>query len=366
MSALTQYQWFPTGALLVPRFLHRATLLPSGRVLFSGGMVLGYPTASMEIYDPITGRSIATGNMTMPRASHTATLLPSGKVLLAGGQGGTATAEIYDPATGLSTPTGTMNDDRGFHTATLLPSGRVLLAAGEKVAVEGYLLSAEEYDPGTGVFTPVGNLTQLPRLFLTNAPLLGNGKVLFAGGSSSDGSSPLATAELYDPSSKTFSATGSMHVARNFYSITLMADGKVLAAGCIDGTDTALASAEVYDPTTATWTLIGSMIAARGYHAAVLMAGASILITGGDAGAGGGNATLATVESCDAGVFTSRQHMLTPRYGHTLTLLNDGSVLAAGDASSQNMEIYRMPVPNPTVSDIPSCAGRAGFEQAGF
>src|SRR6266513_7119 len=55
------------------------------------------------------------------------------------------------------------------------------------------------------------------------ATLLPNGKVLVAGGG--DGSI-LASAELYDPASGTWSATGSLATARFGYTATLMTNGK--------------------------------------------------------------------------------------------------------------------------------------------
>jgi hypothetical protein len=71
---------------------------------------------------------------------------------------------------------------------------------------------------------------------------LGSGKVLVAGGFNSE---DLTSAELYDPSSGTFTATGNMTVARDSHTATLLGSGKVLVAGGFNGED--LASAELYD-----------------------------------------------------------------------------------------------------------------------
>jgi hypothetical protein len=86
--------------------------------------------------------------------------------------------------------------------------------------------------------------------------LLPDGTVLIAGSqrSSFDGGDALASAELYDPASGTFSATGDMTTARFSHTTTLLSDGRVLIAG---GTCNACRgvsifpdrSAEIYRPT---------------------------------------------------------------------------------------------------------------------
>ena len=91
--------FLPTGSMAVGREYHTATLLPSGKVLISGGWVHGAgdataEVASAELYDPGTGTFTATGSMNFARDEHTATLLTNGLVLIAGG---VASAEVYDP-----------------------------------------------------------------------------------------------------------------------------------------------------------------------------------------------------------------------------------------------------------------------------
>src|SRR5687768_3643919 len=80
----------PTASLGTARFDHTATLLPppDGRVLVVGG-TNGTSLASAEIYDPVTATWSPTGSLATPRAGHRATLLPDGKVLVTGGANGT-------------------------------------------------------------------------------------------------------------------------------------------------------------------------------------------------------------------------------------------------------------------------------------
>src|SRR6185369_1840232 len=136
----------------------------------------------------LPGTFTPTGDMTTARSGHTQTLLPNGTVLVAGGRYqplqspsfSLASAELYDPTTGTFTATGSMTTPRQWHTATLLPDGEVLIAGGGNcITSDPCWASAELYDPSSGTFTATGKMTAARRAF--TAPLLNNGKVLIAG-----------------------------------------------------------------------------------------------------------------------------------------------------------------------------------------
>ena len=272
-----------------------ATLLLAGRVLFAGGnpftwTVIGPFIGSAELYDPTTGTFGQTGSLATARNLHTATLLLDGRVLITGGndakEHSVALAELYDPKTGTFSPTGSMTTARGFHNAIRLPDGRVVIAGGGSAGWTGghFVASAEIYDPATGKFTPTGPMTVERALHTTT--LLADGRVLVTGGfnNEDDGSTSLASAELYDPKSGTFSPTGSMVDGRTFDAATLLADGRVLITGGVrNGWDyvNLLDSAEMYDPKTGTFTTIGPMSGTRVSHTATLLPDGRVLIAGG-------------------------------------------------------------------------------------
>jgi hypothetical protein len=124
----------------------------------------------------------------------------------------------------------------------LLPSGKVLVAGGGNGSAA--LDNAELYDPATGTWTATGSL--VTERASHTATLLPNGKVVVTGGRTTGGSE-VASAELYDEASGTWKSTGSLVTARSSHTATLLTNGYVLIAG--GGTDTtALATAELYGP----------------------------------------------------------------------------------------------------------------------
>jgi N-acetylneuraminic acid mutarotase len=338
---------------------------------------------------PASGTFVFTGSLNVARYNHTATLLPSGEVLVAGGEGGTAaaltwlaSAELYDPKTRKWTLTGSMSVGRTDHTATLLANGEVLVAGGTDYEINCYA-TAELYNPSTGEWTLTGSMTQ-PRC-LHSATQLPNGEVLVSGGVNSiynTNTNTVTGAEIYNPATGRWTATGSLNVSRAQAATLLIADGEVLSAGGYNNTgnnaqNTYLTSAELYDPSTQAWTLTSSISGTSGVPATpVLLTNGDVLVANDAQFYISGSATwsatgpllttagpptkavdlgngnvLATGSECKstnkfyscgfgptgiAQLYSfsrntwSQTGSLYPRFYHTMTLLSSGDVLVAG------------------------------------
>jgi len=343
-DAPTAASWNATGGMITARDGFAAILLQNGKVLAVGGCgdPVCHPLASAELYDPITGSWSATASMTEARSGDSATLLQDGRVLVAGGRafgqlgGQDRSAELYDPTSGSWSATGDMLSPRSGHSATLLQNGKVLVAGGAAATPCGTgtpgvcaddLSSAELYDPSTGTWSATGGMT-LGRDG-HHATLLGDGNVLVVGGAFF----PRDSAELYDTASGTWRETGRMTTAKRYdhQTATLLPDGKVLVAGGWDRSSLPvkrLASAELYDPETATWRTTGSMARGLVNHTATLLADGKVLVLGDY----GQDPIKPDAELYDpaTGVWSS-----TPSWSSSLgfsqtILLADGRVLVAG------------------------------------
>jgi len=226
--------------------------------------------------------------------------------------------------------TDTLAQARESHTGTLLLNGQVLVTGGlgKKGFLEPVLDSAELFDPISDTWSVTGKLAAARTRH--RATRLGDGKVLIAGGITSDLSTRLSSAELYDPDSGQFSSTGSMHARRSDQLAVQLLDGRVLVTGGNDGIN-GLASAEIYDPATGTWTLTGNLNLTRAAPVGAVLQSGQVLIMGGNTSA------YQSAELYDpaTGVWSFTGSMVEVRISFTATLLLDGRVLATGGSGLQ-------------------------------
>jgi hypothetical protein len=284
-SAAGSGSFAPTGSMSTARDAPAMARLADGRVLVAGGRS-GPLLASAEVYNPATGSFSPVGSMGTARVNAAAALLPDGRVLVAGGSNGAylASAEVFDPATGSFSAVGSMGIDRFAPVAAPLPDGRVLVAGGYSDFIGDYVASAEVFNPATNSFSSAGiGSMGTPREYAAAAPLR-DGRVLVAGGEAAFAAPLLASAEVFNPASNSFSSAGigSMGSARSRLAAAPLPDGRVLVAGGYTGTSP-LASAEAFDPATNSFSSagIGSLGTARYGAAAATLPDGRVLVAGG-------------------------------------------------------------------------------------
>lgn len=346
----------PTNSMSFARGTHTTTLLEDGRLLVAGGDDgsgrLEAITATVELYDPSTGRWEPAEELGRQRTQHAALLLNDGRVLLVGGAGVIQAkideqqidqplieADLFDPTSESWSFTGEISTPRDHVAATLMSNGSVLIAGGNdgQGTDTSVLASAEVFDPATGQWSTTGSMS-LPRQG-HSLVALDNGTALVAGGDAGD--DPFQSVEIYDPASGTWSATADMADARERFAAVALQDGRVLALGG-GGASGHLASAEIYDPGSGAWSSAAEMSSPRLKPAAVVLQDGKVLVVGG-LGAG---QFLTTAELYDPATdsWSDAGSIETGRGFHTATLVDDGRVVVTGgfgfSGPTNSTEIY--------------------------
>jgi len=268
------------GDMAAARAGHTATPLPDGRVLVAGGYNGAY-LDTLELFDPRTGRFASAGTLHEPRSGHTATLLRDGTILFTGGVGTgwtfLSSAEVYDPRSGRSMVVAPLAAAREAHTATRLADGRVLVAGGHRGRRQAIVIyrSAEIYDPRSRRFTAAGDMI-LPRHKHDAVPLR-DGRVLILGGADNrDGRGRYASTEIFEPATASFAAGNPMTAPRFKFRDTslVLGDGRVLVAG-------GARQAELFTPGGAFHAIPGDFGDDLSFAASTVLADGGALIAGG-------------------------------------------------------------------------------------
>jgi hypothetical protein len=165
-------------------------------------------------------------------------------------------------------------------SAAVLTDGRVLIVSGTWEDL------GSDVAAGTDIWVPVQGraATGAPSVarVMAAATLLLDGRVLVTGGFGgpyANYSSAVASAEIWDPSSGAFSATGSMAQERVGHTATLLSDGRVLVIGGTEpkGSPT---SAEIWDEATGGFTPAGDLARLEGADTATLLPSGDVLVIG--------------------------------------------------------------------------------------
>lgn len=321
--------WAPTGKLIYAA--QEGLTLKNGAV-FVPPSAFTTSTMGPQAWNPKSNAWISLPATIFGRLGAASVVLNDGRVLVTGGQSSLNTAEIFNPASRQWTMTaGNLVIGRYFHRATKLKDGRVLLTGG--CAQSGCATAtaiAEIYDPTSDTFTQAGAMSQV-RTF-HGATLLGSGKVLITGGYTNTGSGYSGVAEVFDPANGQFTPTSNMLFSRSEHTATLMKDGRVLVTGGSTDYGAILGTAEVYNPASRQWSQVGDMPYLRYEHSAILLGNGKVLVAGGTSIILDAWVVLQAAELFDpaTGLFTPTTSMYRQRTQFGLTLIQGGRVMAVG------------------------------------
>lgn len=251
-----------------------------------------------------------------------------------------------DPAVGQLPPV--------YLTAAVLDSGGVSVSATERL--DWIHDSGNEVTEGSLGLARAGH----------TATALQDGRVLITGGGGGDLLFPQGEVEceLFDPLTRTFSPTAPLGEPRTTHTATRLQDGRVLLVGGADSAGVVSDTCEIYDPATDTWSPAASMFFGRVGHTATLLNDGRVLVTGGlatyenamiDPGPAYASAQAHAELYDPSGDFwvSAANLMVSPRSGHTATLLDDGRVLLFGGINGVIFSAFGSPLPgNTNTADV--------------
>jgi hypothetical protein len=346
-----QFTAVPSPAWL---FCAGQTLLPDGRVFFAGGHIdFDYGLPNTTLFDPGTNAWSSSTPMNRGRWYPTTTTLANGDVLILAGRDQSsvevAEPEVWSNAT-LRRLTGAPKTLPYYPRAFLTSKGTVYVAG--QVVYTRYLTTT-----GTGSWKSGPKHLYASARDYGSAAMYESGKILYAGGSRTTN-----TAEVIDLNAATpaWKWTGSMAFARRHLNLTVLPTGEVLATGGVGGTKfndptKAVYAAELWNPSTGTWTTLSSNSVMRDYHGtALLMPDGRVLVAGGSEKIGTPNQKNAeifsppylfrgdrpTIESAPSTVgYGQSFRILTPNAGDIakVSLIRLASVTHAFDQNSRRL-----------------------------
>jgi Galactose oxidase, central domain/Kelch motif len=253
--------WEPAGTMAMARQAPHAVLLGDGRVLVVGDENGWYDvdddSARAELWDAATGSWRTTEGLNKPRDGFVALPLAEGRALVTGGinqdQQSYSSTYIYDPEGETWTKSGLLGTARTGPAATVLRDGRVLVVGGyyHVKPPEDAMSVPEAALAAFGAGPLPGGPSSTPPPADVDVPNVG---------------AALATAELFDPATGEWSATGSMTYARFGADAVTLDDGRILIVGSLFGyghgvtvDERAYDSAEIWDPATGRFSLAGRL-----------------------------------------------------------------------------------------------------------
>jgi hypothetical protein len=314
-------------------------LMKNGNLLTWDGWQQPQPSV---VWNPSSPGTFTTMNAPDSVFCDGAVQLSDGRIAVVGGYGELSTGQlgivdtnIFDPSTSKWTRVANMNYPRWYPSLTELSDGRLVAISGNSTDPYHWADTPEVYDPTantwtalSGVSTPQVHEEEYPFSYLapngkiftigpaednsffldvanktwtqvggTSGVMNGSsimyrpGKILYTGGAA-DVNNPTpsrSNAAVIDltAATPTWTPVAPMQHTRIYHTLTMLADGRVMAIGGSDTSDqnvvtTGELPTEIWDPTTQTWSPDAPIAAARNYHStALLMPDGRVMVAGG-------------------------------------------------------------------------------------
>ena len=315
------------------------------------GSTAAATTSQTNTNTPPAGQSgtVSVAALNAARASHTATLTGQSVVVIGGESAGTvlASAEVYQ--NGAWSPAGSLTEARTQHTATKLQSGKILVVGGQADVAGGTILASTEiFDPATSSFTPGPSLgVERSGHVAVAYTHQGQEYVLIAGGSSTSGS--LNSAEVYDVTAGIFFPVAAPMIQdRVGAQAVRLSSGQIVIQGGITNLvpgqtfSTTPAGVEAFDPASQTFAAMPTLGVDRFGSALAMNELGEPLVAGGNSQA----RWESSIEALDrmTGTWTIAAAQLSEaREGLTLTTSSQGLVAAGGvaQAASGAVEVIK-------------------------
>jgi hypothetical protein len=366
-------QW--SSLMTWPMVAIHSILMDNGKVLQFDGWQQPEPT---EVYDPAT-QTFAT--QTAPDSIFCSGMaeLPDGRILVVGGYGGLSTGQsgivdtnVFDPTTNTWSRVADMHYARWYPDLTELGDGRYVVISGNTTDENHWADTPEVFDPGTGQWTVLSGVStsQVHEEEYPFSYLIPNGNV-FTIGPSEDESFEL------DVNAKTWTQVGGSSGVVNGSSVMYL-PGKVLYSGGaanLNPTTPAAATTATIDLTSANpqWHQTAAMAHARIYHTLTMLADGTVLAVGGEPTAGQTGQSEVSGGVLPSEIWNPTTQTWSPAaatgttrgYHSTALLMPDGTVLEGGSghanpglAAQFSSQIYSPPYlfkgARPTISSVPS------------
>jgi N-acetylneuraminic acid mutarotase len=251
--------WSAGPSMPTSRFLLGTAASPDQMVYAIGGL-FSIALANNEAYDPSTNSWSTRAPMPTARYSLVTVTWTDGSIYAIGGVDSNGftdgNVERYDPTTDSWTERAPMPTKRSGMGAAVGPDGLIYVFGGSPSVGSGTALSTvEAYNPATDTWS---SRASMPTARLGLAVATGSDGHIYAIGGESLGSNAvlcLATVEMYDPYTDSWTTRASMITPRNTLSAVAASDGYIYAIGgnFVAGGGDSQQYVEAYNPVANIW-----------------------------------------------------------------------------------------------------------------